>query len=328
MNVLFVSSGNKNDGPNPIIFAQGESLKRKGISLEYFTINGKGAKGYASSILKLRQHLKQKTYDIIHAHYGLAAINSYLAKKGEKIIVSFMGDDILGSNSKNSNITGISLMLARFNAMLARQFYHFSIVKSMEMRQKLSTKKVSVIPNGVDISRFRPVPKNQARTALNIPIDQKLAIFVSDPDRVEKNFPLARQAVVNSGIKGLKLLPVFKINQDTLNNYYNAADVLLLSSFHEGSPNVIKEAMACNCPIVSTDVGDVKWVTAGVNGCFMADFKVENYAEAIKKAINFSDSLNRTNGRMKLLELGLDSETIASKVINIYQSVLQKENLS
>ena len=100
-----------------------------------------------------------------------------------------------------------------------------------------------------------------------------------------------------------------------------AADVLIMTSLNEGSPNVIKEAMACNCPIVVTDVGDVRWVTSGVDGTFVADtFKAEELADLLKKALAFN---GRTRGRERITELELTTQEVSSKLISIYNTVLK-----
>ena len=95
-----------------------------------------------------------------------------------------------------------------------------------------------------------------------------------------------------------------------------AADVLIMTSANEGSPNVIKEAMACNCPIVVTDVGDVRWVTEGVDGTYVSDtFEPEELAGLLKKALEFGA---RTRGRNRIVELGLTSDMVAQRLIRIY----------
>ena len=95
-----------------------------------------------------------------------------------------------------------------------------------------------------------------------------------------------------------------------------------MTSFSEGSPNVIKEAMACNCPIVSTDVGDVREVFGETEGCYIScpdSFKV---AEEIKKALEFANTKRRTNGRQRIIDLGLDSESVAGRIVEVYKNVL------
>jgi len=234
-----------------------------------------------------------------------------------------MGDDLVGSRKTDGRITKISKILARLNSLLARWFYDLSIVKSEEMLSKVRTKKVALIPNGVNTNLFKPKSKEEARQKLSIDSRVRLAIFVSDPSRVEKNFLLAEKAVKSIDNQNVLLLPLFGLDHKNLVDYYNAADVLVLTSFHEGSPNVIKEAMACNCPIVSTEVGDVKWVIGETEGCYLASFDPQDFAETIKLALDFSEKHGRTNGREIIIELGLDSETIANKIINVYKKVLE-----
>ena len=99
----------------------------------------------------------------------------------------------------------------------------------------------------------------------------------------------------------------------------NAADLLLLTSLWEGSPNIVKEAMACNCPIVTTDVGDVRTVFGNIEGCFISNFDSDDVANKIERAILFG---LRTEGRKKIIDNELDSGSIAKKIIDLYQKSL------
>ena len=104
--------------------------------------------------------------------------------------------------------------------------------------------------------------------------------------------------------------------------YLNAADALVLTSLWEGSPNVIKEAMACNLPIVSTDVGDVKEVIGDTEGCYITSYEPSDVAGKIKLALDFG---KRTNGREKIKHLEIN--TIAKRIIDVYNEVLQKKSM-
>ena len=95
---------------------------------------------------------------------------------------------------------------------------------------------------------------------------------------------------------------------------------MVLTSFHEGSPNVIKEAMACNCPIVATNVGDVEFIIGDTKGCYISDFDANDVAEKIKLALEFG---KKTEGRNRIIEFGLDSRSVARKIIRVYKQVLK-----
>ena len=105
--------------------------------------------------------------------------------------------------------------------------------------------------------------------------EKKYIIWCSNPNRPEKNWPLAQAAVesVKCNVEGVELVAVYDKTPEEVCTYMNAADCLLLTSDSEGSPNVIKEAMACNCPIVTTDVGDVEERLHDLEGCFVVDGK-------------------------------------------------------
>ena len=320
--VLFVSSGTKHGSPSPIVKCQGESLKNAGISISYFTINRKGIIGYLRESFNLRRYIRNNKIRIIHAHYGLSAIVALFAKKGNVIVVSFMGTDLLGFEKQSGKITGISKLFAFISKILAQNSYDHCIVKSKQMKEILAASNVSLIPNGVNMKMFYPISKYEAVKHLNLSHEKKLIIFVSNPLRREKNFKLAEKAIEILGSQSHKLVIVNNILQEKLIYYYNAADALVLTSFHEGSPNVIKEAMACNCPLVSTDVGDVKEIIKDVEGCYLSSFDPNEFAAKTNLALEFANSKGRTKGRDRILKLGLDTDSIAEKVIKVYNSTL------
>jgi len=319
--VLFVSSGNSVYGINPIVKCQGESIKMAGIELDYFTIDGKGTKGYLRNMQRLRKYLKTHNYDLIHAHYGLCGIVSELSRKTEKLVVSFMGDDLIGSNKSDGSYTLKGKFIVEINRYFARNRYDFNIVKSNELRKKIKiNQKIRIIPNGVNLKTFFPLSKDVLRKRLEIDKKRNIILFVANPQRNEKNYPLAKRACKLLGLSDVNLRPLYNVNQDILNLHYNAADVVLLTSYHEGSPNVIKEAMACNCPIVSTDVGDVKEFIGNIEGCYITSYDPEYVAEKIKMALDFS---KRTKGRDRIISMGLDSDSTAKKIINLYKKVIR-----
>ena len=306
MKVLFVSSGNSKYGISPIIENQGESLKKENIELEYFTIKGKGIKGYFNAIFTLRTHLKSNNYDVVHAHYWLSAIVVSLA--GSKpIVTSLMGDELVTKG---------------WYKWILHIFYYLSwssiIVKSKEMYQLLGLKGVNIVPNGINMSRFKPIDRMLAIEKLGWDSKKKHILFTSDPSRVQKNFKLAKDAFdfINDENLELHYLISLKIENEKMPYYYNASSVVIISSLWEGSPNAVKEAMACNIPIVATNVGDIKELISKTQGCYLTDFDYKKFALDMNKALKFK---GRTTGREDLYHL--KSEIIAKKIVDIYKSI-------
>ncbi len=310
--VLFVSSGNSKAGISPIVTSQGESLKFFGINLEYYTIKGKGINGYLKNILLLRKFLRNNHYDIIHAHYSLSAVVASLSCR-LPIITSLMGSD-----------THMNLFWKSMIKFLYRFRWNATIVKSVRMKKNNALKKAIVIPNGVSKKLFKPMEKNIAGMKVGFSIKKKYVSFIANPKRAEKNFSLAKEAFQLLDNESVELNLIYNVDQNLIPDYINGSDIILLTSLWEGSPNIIKEAMACNCPVVSTDVGDVKWLFGDTPGYYLTSFEPSDVAKKILKALNFSKNAEKTRGRERLVELGLDDDTISKKIIKIYQSVLKQ----
>jgi len=306
MKVLFVCSGNKTEGIGIIVKNQGDSLIKAGIELEYYGIEGKGIIGYLKNIKKLKKKTRNIHYDIIHAHYSLSGIVASFA--GSKpLVVSLMGSDTY-------SIFPWNLFIRFFNFFV----WDSTIVKTPDMKKHLNLKRSYVVPNGVDIERFKPIEKNYAKKKVGFLKDKKYIIFLANPNRYEKNFNLARKAYDLIKDKELVLLPVYGVNNEEIPFYLNAADVLILTSLWEGSVNVVKEAMACNLPVVSTDVGDVRENTNGIDGYFIADNNPESISECLKKALSMEKNCN---GRTAIISKKLDSISIAEQLLDIYYAL-------
>lgn len=302
MKVLFVCSGNK--GISPIVQAQADSLARQGLEIEFFPIVGKGLRGYIKNVPALRRHIKQSHPHIVHAHYSLSGIAASMASK-VPVITSLMGSDVMQS--------WIGRQIIRFFVLC---IWKATIVKSPEMRDKLQATHTIVIPNGVNTEIFLPLDKDMCREKIGWCDATKYVLFAANPQRPEKNFPLAQQAMHEHLLADCTLKVVHSISQGDIPFYLNAADVVLLTSSWEGSPNIIKEAMACNCRIVSTPVGDVPYLLEGVNGSWIVDAEPSKVAEGIREAVDFGGVCN---GRERIASEQLDSASIARKIIELYR---------
>jgi teichuronic acid biosynthesis glycosyltransferase TuaC len=305
MKILFVSSGRKGE-VGEVVKNQGDSLVRAGIEVEYFIIRP-GFFGYLTAIFKIRKLFRDGNYDLVHAHYSLSALAASLAGSFP-LVASLMGSD-----------TYISGFLRFSTRLFSRYRWYATIVKTEKMKNLTGIKNARVIPNGVNLDRFKPILQAEAKRQIGYSRDKKLIIFVSDPNRPEKNFDLATKAIKKLNNSDAELMPVYNVPNTDVPLYMNAADALLLTSNWEGSVNVIKEAMACNCPIVSTDVGDVGWVIGKTEGCYLCSSDSGDIAEKIKSVLVFG---KRTLGRERIIYLGLDSESVATEIKKLYNNLL------
>ena len=175
------------------------------------------------------------------------------------------------------------------------------------------------MPNGVDTDRFKPMDQNESKKKLCFNNDEKIIVFVANPSREEKNYKLAEEAVSRVKTRNVKLITVFDIPNNEIPTYLNAADALVLTSKYEGSVNVVKEAMACNTPIISTDVGDVKKNIEGLINCLLSESHSEQFAQNIDLVLA---NPNRSNGRAQIFKRQLDSVSVAKQLIKIYETQL------
>lgn len=306
MKVLFVASGNKSHGRfNAFVQAQFDSLQKEGLDMLAYPVVGRGWKGYLQNYRSLRKLIREEKPDVVHAHYSSCGYLAAMAAVGmkAKTVVS-----ILGSFPRKN----AKLRLVRF---FVDHVWDATLVKSERTRNQLD-RDLPVVPNGVDLSLFPLADQGEAKARVGFGQDGKYVIFVSNPTRPEKQYGLAEEAVRLLHDESVHLVPVFDKPHDEIVDYMCAADALIMTSISEGSPNVIKEAMACNCPVVVTDVGDVRWVTDGVDGTYVSStFEPEELAGLLKKALAFGA---RTQGRKRIVDLGLTSELVAQKLIRIY----------
>lgn len=326
LKVLFVTSGNSKYHQNMPAFiqTQAESLIKLGVNLEFYQIKGKGIRGYLKSIRPLRERLITSTYDIIHAHYGFCGVVAALSRRKEKIIVSFMGESefVPDKEDKGNLLIWAMTFVHRF---FARWVFDFVIFKSENLARFIKgiSNKSIVLPNGINLDVFKPMNKQQARIYLNLPLNIEIVLWIGNTTRSVKGYSLAKNAVESIKFENSNIyfLVVNNIPNDQLPYYYNAADVFLLSSYSEGSPNVVKEAMACNCPIVATDVGDVSHLLNGVSGCIVAkSFSHNELSIMLKKVLK---AKMRSEGLDRIEALGLDARIIASRLISVYGNLIQ-----
>lgn len=314
MKVIFVASGNKAVGKvSSFVQSQYDSLQSAGLDMILFPVVGHGAIAHLRAVKQLRRMIRKEQPDVVHAHYSVcghvAAMARVLLQRKPKLVVS-----ILGSFPTHSR----KWRLVRF---CIRHIWDKTIVKSQRTARQLG-EAVSIIPNGVNLNMFCPQNHLDARACAGFETDKRYVIWCSHPDRLEKNYALAQTAVeiLKKKQDHVELLPIYNKTPQEVVRYMNAADCLLLTSVQEGSPNVIKEAMACNCPIVSTDVGDVRERLTGLDGCYILPEKdmqsPDALANLIGEAICYS---KRTEGYNRIINDELTIQQIAKRIMACYE---------
>jgi teichuronic acid biosynthesis glycosyltransferase TuaC len=304
-------------GYGSFVKAQMDSLRPLGVEYDVLFIDGRGSRwNYVRAIGELRRRLRTAHYDLIHAHFGLSGWAARFQRR-VPVVVSFMGDDVLGRPKRSGRITLYGRCLQISSYLLAR-VVSAVIVKSQQMKAKLRLASPQVIPNGVDLELFRPLDQAEARRALGLDPQKKFVLFPYNPAEERKRYDLIEVAVARARekIPEVEILHARGVPQERMPLYMNAADVLVLASLFEGSPNAVKEAMAVNLPVVTVDVGDAADLIGPTEGCSLVPRDVETMAE---KIVEVCRRATRTRGRDWISRLAL--ETVAQQIVDVYRSV-------
>lgn len=304
MRILIVASGNTK-AVSPFIIEQVESLKKIDIHIEYFLIKGKGWTGYLKSLSKLKKKIKNKKFNLIHAHYGLSGLLATLQRK-IPVIITFHGSDI--NINKNYKWSFIASRLSSKNI-----FVH----KDQPKKLKVMLNEKDIIPCGINLKIFQPKDKVALRKKLNWDQKKVYILFSSSFDKPVKNVNLAYKSTQN--IKNSELIELKNYTKIELSNLMNAADLLLVTSFSETGPLIVKEAIACNCPVVSTDVGDVKEIIVKRKNSFVTSYNPKEIEAVIKKVIK----LKKPVPKEELTLQEYDLNYAAQRIKVVYQECLK-----
>ena len=325
LHVVNVYDGSEEHAAQPFVNAQIQSLRKLGLQVEVFNIRGNESKyNYVKAFFRVRRIIRRKRFDIVHGHYVYSGIVA-ASQRSVPSIVSFMGSDINGSFRQNGKMQYrgyMDIVLSR----LVEYFIDGVIVKTKRMLERLyRPDRAILLPNGVDFDLFRPFDKEKARRRIGIDADpnRKYVLFLGGPSSpVNKGYAISQRTIeiLKESRRDIDLLCVSGIPQDQIPYYMNAADVMILPSLIEGSPNVVKEAMACNLPLVSTDVGDVKEIAGGIDSCRIVDRDPHQFACAVQEIVDIG---KRTNGREAIEYLRI--EMIAKELTNYYRYLAEKK---
>ncbi|HEU5423441.1 MAG TPA: glycosyltransferase [Nitrolancea sp.] len=301
---------------------QVECLRRAGIDVDVLAMDGRFRKLiYPRGIVQLQQRLARERYDLVHAFYGYSGMVARCQWK-LPLVVTYEGSDLNGATGWGGRRGRSNAVVVPAGKLLAR-LADAAIVQSQEMADRIPNANVHVVPHEVDFDTFQVTPRDEARRQLGLSLDKKYLLFGANPEIGRKNFALARAAAaqVAADDPSVELLVVWRESQPRLALYMSACDALVFPSYSEGSPNVVKQALACNLPIVATDVGDIAEVIAGTDLCFLADFSADEFAARLRQILA---TRPRTNGRRQAQRYA--PEIIVGKVRAIYDDVLSRQS--
>lgn len=290
-----------------------DSLTDQGFENEVFFINGReqGKLEYLKSIFKLREFLEAKNFDVVHCHHALSGLCFIFSGKSKKFksVISYQNDPL---HEQGKYL--YTFIKKRFNSIILKN--NSPIVDNSSVYYQ---------PNGVNTKFFIPISREECIRKLNLRSDKRYILFVSSNfireqkryDRFQEVLTILKNKYKLSDIEELKLI---NTERALVPLYFNAASLHLLTSDFEGSPNSVKEAMACNTPVVSTKVGNVEELLQEVQGSWVSNTKdPEELAELVFKTLQ---STNVCNSREYLKKKELDIESVAKKITKIYTKLL------
>jgi glycosyltransferase involved in cell wall biosynthesis len=322
MKVLIITSEwphYENDIIGIHVVNQVNQLLNAGVEVSVFNFLGyKNPFNYVKAIIRLRRFNLRK-YDVVHAHHGQSGIVA-LSQNQCPVVVTFHGSDLQGIRDQRGRLTPLGYILRLSSQWVARRANEIILVAD-HLARHIHSRPYHLIPAGIDLNSFRPMSKEESRAILELPMNARLILFVGNPERTEKRFWLAQKVVdLLTETIPAQLVIANGVLPERMPLYMNACDLLLVTSSTEGSPNAVKEALACNLPIVSTDVGDIRQRIQSVTGCLVCE---NDQPETIRITVNQALSKNKCiQGREAVLDF--DESILIQKVIMVYQKALSK----
>ncbi|HEX7059775.1 MAG TPA: glycosyltransferase [Solirubrobacterales bacterium] len=284
-----------------------DAVRHRGVEVEVFAFPP-GSRHYIPATARLRRLLRRERFDLVHAHYGLPGWCARLAG-ARPLIVTFHGTDV-----RHGVVGPMSRRLAWRSDLVAG--VSRALFAPEDGRPGLPrVPGAAVLPCGPDLSRFKPMPRSDARRELDLEPEGRYLLFPANPERPEKRADRARELAAACDAE---LLTGGSIDPDRMPAWINAANAVLVTSDYEGFGLVCVEALACDVPILSTPVGVAPFVLGGVAGTLCARFEIDSWSTAARPHLDSADP--RVQGADRAAEFS--AERMAERVIEAYRDVL------
>lgn len=322
MRILEVSryKNNFTDHQLPFVTEQGEALRAARCEVDYFLVKG----NYITAVWELKKKILEFKPDIIHAHFGLSAITAELQSEVPVVTTFHNGETHSWWVNMLTSLMSLRAKHVIYVAPHIRDLVYFK------------ARNYSIIPCGVSLEDCFLMDKAEARKQLGWDPEKKYILFGGAFDNERKNYKLLKDAVsiIDNQESKIEVIEMRGLSRYDCVLRMNACDVFALPTKNEGSPQALKEAMACNCPIVATDVADIKYLLGDLPGHYVLPNKrgngaywvgdetsIDEMARLLKEALNFKGC---TEGRKRIVELGYTNELVAKRIIKIYEDIIRE----
>jgi len=307
-------------GGGAFVVRQIQALRDAGVEVDVLDfISRANPLNHFRAWQRLRKMMAEKQYDLIHAQFAISLLISRMQFK-LPVVATYHGDEAYGIIRPDGTYSNKGHVLVLISQVMSF-FVDELIIVSQAMGKRLLRKDYHIVPSGIDLDVFKPMPRDEARARLGWPTDRRIVLFaVLRVDEPRKRYHLAKAAVeLAAQTLPVELRLASGIGPDEMPIYMNASDALVLTSLHEGSPTVVKEALACNLPVVTVNIGDVEERLEKVTNSVIVDPTPEAVARGIEQMVK---EPVRSNGRETVQ--GLSEAVLAQKVIGIYRQAISK----
>jgi glycosyltransferase involved in cell wall biosynthesis len=287
----------------PFVRDQVEALRRRGdVEVELFTFPA-GTRNYPRAARELRRRYRGQRFDVVHVHFGLVAWPALLAGL-RPLVVTLHGNDLLHPRSRP--FTRTALPFVALPAAVSRAF-------SRNLPGAGVARRVAILPCGVDLGRFRPIPRAEARARLGLDPDGPYLLFPHEPSRPLKRFDRAREAAGD-----VPLLTLGNVAPEEVPYWVNAANAVVVPSQDEGMGLAVIEASACDVPAFGTPVGAHAVALAGIEGSACLEWDPERWRAALRPHLEARDP--RVDGRPAAERFSADR--MAARVVAAWEALI------
>jgi glycosyltransferase involved in cell wall biosynthesis len=305
---------------------EAEALRAAGVEVDVYFVNGRAHKlNYFRMPFGFFARVRRAPYDVIHVHHSFCGLVATM-QRSIPVVWTFHEGEISGNTADALREQPIKHLAysKRMKRYVAGRV-DMVVVVAEHLREPLGRPDALWMPSGIDWKRFAPMDSGEAKRRLGLAENRRYVLFPAAPARVEKRYELARRAVERlretcPEANDVELIALDNVPHERVPLFMNASDVVLMTSAFEASPVTIREALACNVPVISTDVGDARVVMKDIAGCRIVEAEPDRIAAALRATLA---GPRRVQGRERMHGYAL--ETVAQALIAVYQRVIERK---